>query len=355
MILIFHFFRSAKAMKKLSLVTIPFSVNSMAYLSDLCKMGICVFAFITGYGLLLSIKNRQMSKEQTLKWYISRLLKTMSGYYFIFILMAVVTQIVSGDVERIFFKKSIVHGIYYLLLIFLGLSNFFKTPYLRISWWYMSAAILFIILIPLIYRCSKKVGYLPILLLLIALPRLLNIGHFKGVNPYPFIMSVLMGMIFADYDLFVKIGEKLPKNIWTRLAVTWMTLGGLFIGWLFIFKKLDFKSNWQIAYSIFTIIMILFFKYCIIAIKGIDSILRLIGIHSMNIYLFQNFLRYGIFEKDLYSLKNVWLILMVVLVISLAFSIVIEQIKKWIRYEKLIDRIQLFLNNLVDGFCNEDV
>ena len=68
MILIFHFFRSAKAMKKLSLVTIPFSVNSMAYLSYLCKMGICVFAFITGYGLLLSIKNRQMSKEQTLKW-----------------------------------------------------------------------------------------------------------------------------------------------------------------------------------------------------------------------------------------------------------------------------------------------
>ena len=274
------------------------------------------------------------------EWYVKRILKTMSGYYFIFVLMCIIMQLLSNEVKKNYFKKGIYKGIYKMIVDFLGLSNFFKFHPLRLSWWYMSAALLFILILPLIYKVVKRFGYLPVIIGIIALPRLFTVKYFNGVNPYPFILSLVIGMMFADYNIIEHIGNALPKSKVKRVLVSWILFGGATAFIIRLLLNIGYSTNWQVAYGLFTMACILFLKFCVVDIWGISHFFKLIGIYSMNIYLIQNFLRYGKLAKYVFKPRYCMVIFIEVLLITLVASILIEQFKKLIRYDKLINFIQ---------------
>lgn len=76
-------------------------------------------------------------------------------------------------------------------------------------------------------------------------------------------------------------------------------------------------------------------------IPVVSRILDILGKNSMNIFLLHNFIRIVWYFEFTYSFIYWWLILFVLICDSLAIAFIIEKIKYYIGYDKLI----LYLKN----------
>ncbi len=325
----------------------PFSQDFIVDVSLMMKICVSIFAFITGYGLLKSIAKTPLDRGSVLKWNITRLLKTMSGFYFVYIIVFVTTQLLSGLPMKAYFSGSKVKGLIYVFADFMGLSHLFDTPSLIGTWWYMSAAFIFILLVPIVYSVSKKISYLPVVFVIICLPRLLNVGYPGGTNAYTFILPMVFGMIFADYNLFEKIGSLKPKNKVVAYIIDFLFFGIAVVFSYFIFINFRGAKMWELKFAVVPVFFICFCRYCIIRIPVIKNILEFLGRHSFTLFLTHSFIRYTYLNEFIYSFKNFLLIYVVLFSLSLLLAIVIDFIKKLIQYDKLINKLIVNINKKV--------
>lgn len=339
LMLFHHLFCTANRFKGFEIDFTPFGQNFVVNVAFLFKVCVSIFAFITGYGLLKSIANQKFNRKDIVKWNTTRLIKTMSGFWFIYVIVFIVTMLIDRLPYTTYFKEKPYAGLFYMINDFLGLANFFKTPLMCGSWWYMSAAIVFILIIPLVYALSKKVGYLPIILLISALPRLLKTGYPGGTNVYTFILPVIFGMMFADYDLFNKIEKILPKNKVFSYIISFVLFGGLIGAGYIIMLKYDRTVAWELNYGVIPLAFICFFRFCIIRIPVLNKILEFLGKHSMTMFLTHTFLRYNYLTDTIYSFGHFMLIFVIFFAMSLALALVLDFIKKLCKYDRLINKI----------------
>lgn len=79
---------------------------------------------------------------------------------------------------------------------------------------------------------------------------------------------------------------------------------------------------------------------CASPVKIINRCLEYLGIFSINIFMLHTFIYYYYFKDFIYSFGNIWGIILVLLLSSLAVSILLEKMKKLFRYDALIDQIE---------------
>ncbi|MDE6110696.1 MAG: acyltransferase, partial [Eubacterium sp.] len=342
-----HLFCEVSRFENYDVSFAPFSQDFVVSVSLMMKICVSIFAFITGYGLLKSIAKTPLDRSSVFKWNITRLLKTMSGFYFVYVITFVTTQLLSGLPMKAYFSGSKIKGILYVLADFSGLSALFGTPKLIGTWWYMSAAVIFILLVPIIYSVSKKIGYLPVVAVVIILPRLLNVGYPGGINPYSFILPMVFGMIFSDYNLFEKLNTMKPKNK-TAAYITDFIFFGLSVVF-FYFVSINFKTSeaWEILFGVSPVFFICFCRYCIIRIPVLKTILEYLGKHSFTLFLTHSFIRYTYLNEFTYSFGNFMVIFIVLFILSLLLAVVIDFIKQLVQYDKLINKLIISINKKV--------
>lgn len=142
-----HCFRDESLYRNFEISFFPFSEHYVVKLATVGKICVPLFAFLSGYGLYLSYTN---SKEKGTEWALRRYLKTFSGFWLIWVLGAIATQCFNGTFFKTFFyKRDIWTAMTDICLDFLGLANMFHTPSINGTWWYMSAVIVFIVIVPL--------------------------------------------------------------------------------------------------------------------------------------------------------------------------------------------------------------
>lgn len=334
-----HLFLDAQRFEGYEVNFAPFGQTNVTTFAYLLKICVSMFAFITGYGLLKSISRVQLNKTDVTKWSISRLIKTMSGFWFIYIIAFIVTFFIDRLPIQTYFKGSRANGLAYMLIDFLGLANFFDSPTLCGTWWYMSAAIIFVLIIPVAYVIAKKIGYLPVIAVICALPRILNIGYPGGSSAYSFILPVILGMMCADHNIFEKLSEKSPKNKIVSYIIHFVVFGGITTCLAYVPYLRTRNKSWEIVYGILPLFVILFARYCIVRIPIVKNILVFLGKYSMAIFLSHTFIRYNYLNSFVYSFKHFALIYLILLVLSVALAVVLDTIKKLSRYDKLIDKL----------------
>lgn len=345
MMLVFHhLFCEVGRFEKYVIDFSPFGQDIVVDISFMFKTCVSIFAFITGYGLLKSIKNVKLNTNNVFKWNVNRLVKTMSGFWIIYILSFIVTMLINKLPATKYLKDGLFDGIIYAGVDFLGLANLFGTPTLCGTWWYMTAAIIFIVSVPLIYGVRKKVGYMPVLLMLFAVPRLFSLGdsatgYLGGLSTFTFITPVIFGMIFADYDLFEKISEKAPKNKAVAYILHLAFFGILTLISAVVCIKIDRTKFWEISYGFVPVVYICFFRYCIIRIPVIKQILSFLGKHSMTLFLTHTFMRANYLPDFIYGRGHFVLIFITFFMMSLALALVIDLFLALIRYDKLISKL----------------
>lgn len=336
LMLFHHCFRIKKIYDGYVVSFYPFretSIVNAAYASKIC---VSFFAFITGYGLFLNYKCKKVSAQ---RWAAKRYVKTFSGYWIIWGLCAIICQLIDGRTQKMLFSNGLSRGIVYCILNIMGVDGLFGTPTQNDVWWYMGAAVIFIISIPVIYRCKDNL--LLLLAGVILVPRTLlqyngDTMVSGGMSAFSFFVPLILGCVFARYDLF----ERLNKCSWSlKLYLLFVELWGI----VFLYKiyhYMDRARFWEIHYGLFPLLCIIFLVEYVLKIKYICKPLAILGKHSMNIYLVHTFIQlYG--KKMIFSNHHFLLIVFIMIVLSMAASIMIEWIKHIINYDDQINRLLL--------------
>lgn len=312
----------------------PFSSHTIQYLASFSKICVAMFVFMTGYGMWVSYESQK--KKTTMSNYIKkRMVTLMTGFLIIF----VVTEILAIPTGR--FIEVYGHdfrSVVYMIIDALGLAKLLGTPLFCLTWWYMSLAIVLIMIFPFVHSIMGKYQWVVVVASIIV-PRACGFG--QSTDLFRYLLAYTLGMYFAQHDLLVRIKEKfMEQNVAGKLLSLIVSLIGLaviikcrqnaWIGW----KYLDFWDGFAAMYVIVnSYIYILNGKWIV---KG----LGFLGKHSMNIFLIHSFYRDVFFHEFTYSFYYAWLDYIVLMAISLVTSIVLEWFKKLIRYEKFIDWVK---------------
>lgn len=312
----------------------PFSSHTIQYLASFSKICVAMFVFMTGYGMWVSYESQK--KKTTMSNYIKkRMVTLMTGFLIIF----VVTEILAIPTGR--FIEVYGHdfrSVVYMIIDALGLAKLLGTPLFCLTWWYMSLAIVLIMIFPFVHSIMEKYQWVVVVASIIV-PRACGFG--QSTDLFRYLLAYTLGMYFAQHDLLARIKEKfMEQNVAGKMLFLIVSLIGLaviikcrqnaWIGW----KYLDFWDGFAAMYVIvISYIYILNGKWIV---KG----LGFLGKHSMNIFLIHSFYRDVFFHEFTYSFYYAWLDYIVLMAISLVTSIVLEWFKKLIRYEKFIDWVK---------------
>ena len=312
----------------------PFSSHTIQYLASFSKICVAMFVFMTGYGMWVSYESQK--KKTTMSNYIKkRMVTLMTGFLIIF----VVTEILAIPTGR--FIEVYGHdfrSVVYMIIDALGLAKLLGTPLFCLTWWYMSLAIVLIMIFPFVHSIMEKYQWIVVVASIIV-PRACGFG--QSTDLFRYLLAYTLGMYFAQHDLLARIKEKfMEQNVVGKLLSLIVSLIGLaviikcrqnaWIGW----KYLDFWDGFAAMY-----VIIISYIY-ILNGKWIVKGLGFLGKHSMNIFLIHSFYRDVFFHKFTYSFYYAWLDYIVLMAISLVTSIVLEWFKKLIRYEKFIEWVK---------------
>lgn len=339
-----HNFRIKSIYDAYTVSFFPFNEDYIVKLSLFFKICVSIFAFISGYGLYNSYSNK---KENSEKWVIKRYIKTFSGYWFIYISSCVICELIDNRASNIYMKEGVLIGIVKFVTGFFGFNNLLGLRLLNGAWWYMSCAMIFIVLLPLIMKVERYIGGVELLLLTIIIPRVIQMPWTNEDVCISFMFVYILGIVSAKYRWIDKIiNYKVVKSDLGNKGIKFiLEVILIFIG-IKLYFRLPVKTFWEIKYGIIPFFVIIWCIEFIINIPFLSIILDLFGKYSMNIFLIHSFIR-GIYLMDFtYSFYHFLLITGVLLLISLGISILIEKIKLLIKYNLMIERITKKITNL---------
>lgn len=260
-----------------------------------------------------------------------RYLKLMFGYWFIFIPALIINLILKNSTYG---EGNIYQKATNLLIDGLGLTNIFETPTLNVTWWYMSYALLLILITPLFLWLIEKAGYM-VLPTVIIVPRYLQISD---INRY--LLALVLGSLCAKYFIFERIIDlqkriKYIDIIFVSIASVILCVLRQRVGYYEIIEPILAMNICYFSVSVFA-------KFLIFL-----NVLSYVGKHSMNIFLTHTFIYYYFFSDFVYSFRFAGIIVIILLSCSLLLSIFIEHLKKFLKYDRLECKIIEYIEKSV--------
>ena len=239
------------------------------------------------------------------------------------------------------FQTSVFYGLWNALLELLGLTHIVQqmaSQSILGTWWYMGAALAFILLLPTVAFLLSNIGPAGTLGLVFLLPRVLR--QYPGnCSFYSFFPIFCIGSVFAKYEVFQHIdgffATKKPfAGKMTKLLLFLLLTVLAYKTYYF----LDEKIWWDFKFCILPIPLILLMVDICKLIKPLKTALAFLGKHSVNIYLIHNFIR--IYAPELVYGRGHFIVVYAVLLCgALIVSFCVEKLKKVTRYELLINKL----------------
>lgn len=305
-------------------------------IASFCKICVSLFVFLSGYGITVSLKKQSNLSGAVCALQIKRRLwSLMSGFWFVFIISVILTLIIDRDMFNVYRDYYFPDSVLFFVVDFLGLSELFGTPTLIGTWWYMSLAIIIVVITPIFYVVFKKFGAVTLFVITFCL-----CGFYKD-NNYDMVrwmFTLALGMYSAEHNLLAKLAEKkiIKKINWLDYTVKFILYTVIFMALVVLRQKADYTVSYLRDGLI--PMFVVFYSYTILSkIPVLNKVLIFLGKHSMNMFLFHTFLRAYFLKDFIYSLKYSVVIVVVLTVISLISSIILEFIKEKIKYQKLMD------------------
>lgn len=346
-----HCFRNASLFTNYDVSFYPFSESLIVPISNFFKICVGMFVFLSAYGLTVSLKKYDsqynLNSKQYTDYLNTRLVKLMWGYWFVFILSQILTIFIAPEHTMRYFENGMFRGAFNVFVDFLGLSNLFGTVSLNNTWWYMTLAVFIVLVVPFIAKALKKYNILFVSLVCLFLPRIINLTKDFRVgelaNSYRWVFAILLGIIFAKYNLFPKLKDFMITNNKVLSKIIKLVIAtAILVG--FYMARTAFKGTYsnycfEISDGVIPAFVVYYCYEFIVCIPIIRQMLMFFGKHSMNIFLLHTFIRHYWFPEFTYSFRHFALISLVLFAISLVASIVIEGIKKLIGYDKLLNLV----------------
>ena len=219
MMYVHHFYLSPDRWAGYAVDFFPLTADMTVYIAEFFKTCVCIFVFITGYGMTQSLKKNHpdlnVSPQDTLSYTRHRLISLLSNFIFVYLLVIIVS-FPTGRFFEIYGRSG--SSVLYVLVDMFGLAKLFKTPTYVGTWWYMSLAIVLIVLFPLFVKLYRQYRWIFVFAVML-LPRFLNL-KVANTNLLHYTFAMVLGMYCAQSDLFTrwKIWEdtrlkKIPRPV----------------------------------------------------------------------------------------------------------------------------------------------
>ena len=340
-LLMFHHSISMSEIERHTFNFFPFkSYHWPLMVCDSFKLCVGMFVFITAYGFYKSFSQIKLDNRSVFNWTGERLLKVLSGFWFVYILVFIITYAIDQRplICYVTSQTKIEGSWVWAVLDFLGISHIVGTPSLVCTWWYMSAVVIMTIFFPLICRLGERFSFFVVGVAFILFPRIMGMGFPGSKNIFSFFLAYILGMAFAKYDVFSRLNKfsLIKKNKIISDIILFFVYMLAFFLIVVITDKLGRGKIWEFNYCISPVIVILFANRYLKRIPIINKALMFIGSHSLNIFLVHTFIRYVYLNDLLYSVENAILIPVILLIVSTAISVVIEFLKRLFHYNDLI-------------------
>lgn len=307
------------------------------------KICVSLFVLLSAYGL--TIKYKELLQEKVVNeaslyfsFIFKRLYKLALNFWFIFALALTYSAVMGlGHYTKVYgtgggaLFKCVIDG--------LGLAFLFKTPTFNATWWYISLAILIILVFPVLFLCYKHIGGTVIILSWL-LPIALNLLPVKGDDFYRYLPCLFMGIWLADNNIIIIWTEKWSELKHSR-RILFSGLGFIAIVLLAALSLYSrrFIGNYSVpAFNALLSPMIVLWAFFVLKDLYLWKWLFLLGKHSMNMFMTHTFLRAYWYHDFIYGFKYAWLDTLVLLVITLLLSVLIEGVKSLSGYNRLANR-----------------
>lgn len=269
------------------------------------KLCVAIYAFISGYGLYISIVNK---KSNVINYIMNHLWNFYTHYWIVFFIFIPL---------NIFFEVWN-YDIFHLLLVFLGCKSYYNE-----TWWYVLEYIRILIYFPVIYslilyfeKIIRKKFFNYFFLLIICL----IISKFD-----PYLSVFINGIMFAKYHLFEKLDSITSNKIFS-----------IILSFILLLSILFFRSFMILSFR-WDFIIIPFFIYSIINLKYkckffyISKILIKLSKYSIYMWLIHMFFAKYYFQQIILLPKYTFFIFILLFVVSLVSAILIDKLYIYIK------------------------
>ena len=294
-----------------------------------CKVCVALFLFLSGYGLVKSANSS--NKAVTLKFSVLHIVKILLALWLIYIIFVPLGYAFDRTFVDIY--GTGISSIKYLLTDLTGTSFLFGYyPKANATWWFFGEIIRLYLLFPLFYGGLKNNSGLTFI-----------VGFLLGwCYGLVWVIPFVLGMIFAEKDFISLIMAQKGYKKFFCVAVNAI----FFVIFVLARTKYGLLCDGFIAIGIIGCLAPL-----INTNKIIGKSLSFIGIHSANIFMFHTFIYSKYMYNFIYGMKYPILIFIVLTLICLIISMLIEQIKKLIRYNKILSFINIKIESIFEK-CN---
>lgn len=313
----------------------------LAAFGQLCKLCVTIFVFITAYGTTRTYRDDDMrDHHQIISVSIRRWIKLLISFQMVYILAALLCPL-GGKSWFTLYSSSRLENLVFAFFDFMGISFIINTPSYNSSWWYMSLAVTFILVMPLLIKLCRRYGFF------ILLPEILLVRWFE-VNwvMYRYLLPVMVGILMAEYDVLEAVRAAYKRG---GLLIK----AGIYIG---IFAVLGLGSMlWLRAgeglldiYETVLLLPVLLLTLLVLArIPFVNGVAEFIGRHSMNMFLVHAFIYQNWFHDFTYSLRYPVVIFLFLLGSSLLFSVLVEGLKKLLHFDRRVSHLSDWASRLL--------
>ncbi len=331
LLLFYHLFENRSVLEEMQVDCRPFGTEGFLLFSGFGNICVAVFVFLTAYGISFGLLGREVTIRDAAVEAWRRFLKLMLRF---FILFASVNLLWGWIFDYTLTYGEGKQAFLYALTDGLGLSGFFDTPTMSLTWWYMKLAYILIFLVPVLAWAVRKIGYY-----------LLPVAFFL---PFVFSMGGEIERYFyvAVLGVCAAYGHLPDKMLSLRIPVVLQWIGSGVLVVLCILIRQNYVV-YQTSIAVVDALIALFLVYLASAlfgrVPGLREGLRFLGKHSMNIYLVHPFFFMMLWRQYIYHFHYWLLTFLICLGASLIYSVILEWIKAggrmlWTRFGKGIVR-----------------
>ncbi len=181
LLLFYHLFHEEETLLSMGVEYAPLSMDALLTISDFGNICVAVFVFLSGYGIAKGIwKQGNPDARAVYGQATARFFKLMLNFLPLYLSVNIFWWS-CFDYASLYGEGK--QGILCMLTDALGLNEFFGTPTLNMTWWYMELAYILIFIIPLLTWLVQKISY-PALILALMLPAAVQLD--EGAAKYLF-------------------------------------------------------------------------------------------------------------------------------------------------------------------------
>ena len=349
-----HLFSGDYTLHGVKLVFAP-DVFNYPYFVLFGKTCVGGFAFLSAYGMMKQMMNLRGAKE-FLKTVAKRLIKLESTVIFIYLVaMLYITLVLRVPIASFYTDANGFFHKHWIIIDALGLAELFRTGTFNITWWYMSAAVLIILVMPfvcVIYRFladlskSESAGrrfagmqrYL-ILIFMLIYPFLLMENERYMNHLIVLLAAVFFGAAFAYEGWLEKLDDYRKSSIFTQIVYIAVCAAVLVICFRIGMKYVNIDRVYAPTAVVFAMLT---FSY-LSKIPYLNRALAFLGKYSGDIFMIHTLIYYYYYPDFIYSFRYDIVILLVLLGCSLGVSILIGLLRKVTRYDKLVGKLMAMI------------